>query len=553
MIVKNETPVIRRCLDSLKGLIDCWVIVDTGSTDGTQAMIREQMADIPGQVIERPWVDFEHNRSEALALARGKADFVLIIDADEMLELDPGFAWPELSADAYLFEMRSGGIAYYKVQLVRDALDWSYKSVLHEYIYCEGPRIETRMQGLRTLRFPDGARARDPLTYRKDAVVLEGALLSEPDNSRYMFYLAQSYRDAGEPLLAIDRYEKRAAMGGWIEEVWYSLYQIASLKKASGAPWAEVSEAYLRAFQAKPDRAEPLYQIGFHHQGKREFALADLYFQRALAIPFPVDDQLFVEKAIYDSLLPLEAAVAAYYCGDHAAAIDINNRLLASPDTPPGLIDQVIRNRQFSLDVLNPRQGAPPTAANRIRVCVPFTDAGPHLDNCVESLMVQEGADFTAVFYDNGSSRDHSAKIPLEDPRFRLMRADAPITVGDALRQSAAGAEPNEILFLLEGANWLAEVDTLARVDRFFNAYGCAAMYGQYRYSNGVLGLAMPFASPDDMEGRPPMSVQPLAVRAKVLDELLEGEVSPLALLRQAGLSRSRFNDDVLVVWNLEA
>ena len=68
MIVKNEAHVIRRCLDSVRPFIDCWVIVDTGSTDGTQELIREVMRDIPGELRERPWKNFAHNRNEALSL-----------------------------------------------------------------------------------------------------------------------------------------------------------------------------------------------------------------------------------------------------------------------------------------------------------------------------------------------------------------------------------------------------------------------------------------------------------------------------------------------------
>ena len=72
MIVKNEAHVIRRCLDSVRPFIDRWVIVDTGSTDGTQEIIRTHMRDLPGELHERPWRDFGTNRSEALALARGQ-------------------------------------------------------------------------------------------------------------------------------------------------------------------------------------------------------------------------------------------------------------------------------------------------------------------------------------------------------------------------------------------------------------------------------------------------------------------------------------------------
>jgi glycosyltransferase involved in cell wall biosynthesis len=66
------------------------VIVDTGSTDGTQELIREALADLPGALIERPWVDFAHNRNEALAAARGRCDYILLIDADDTVAFDGG-------------------------------------------------------------------------------------------------------------------------------------------------------------------------------------------------------------------------------------------------------------------------------------------------------------------------------------------------------------------------------------------------------------------------------------------------------------------------------
>ena len=83
MIVKNETAVLKRSLGSVRGLVDSWCIVDTGSTDGTQDMVRELMADIPGELHERPWVDFAHNRSEALELSRPLGEYSLMLDADD--------------------------------------------------------------------------------------------------------------------------------------------------------------------------------------------------------------------------------------------------------------------------------------------------------------------------------------------------------------------------------------------------------------------------------------------------------------------------------------
>ena len=171
MIVKNESHVISRCLGSVLPLLDAWVIVDTGSTDGTQQSVQTFLSHLPGELIERPWINFAHNRSESLRLARGRADYLLVIDADEVLELSPGFKLPTLTADAYDFEMLSIHLTYYKTQLVRESLAWRYQGVVHEYICTAGETEPTRerLPGVRTLRIPDGARAKDPLTYRRDA------------------------------------------------------------------------------------------------------------------------------------------------------------------------------------------------------------------------------------------------------------------------------------------------------------------------------------------------------------------------------------------------
>src|ERR1700722_12923400 len=103
MIVKDEKDVITRCLSSTLPVIDYWVIVDTGSTDGTQKIIKDYMKEkgVPGDLYERPWVNFEHNRNEAIELARDKADYLFFIDADEFMKYDDDFKLPALDKDFY--------------------------------------------------------------------------------------------------------------------------------------------------------------------------------------------------------------------------------------------------------------------------------------------------------------------------------------------------------------------------------------------------------------------------------------------------------------------
>jgi hypothetical protein len=198
MIVKNERHALLRCLESARRLIDHWIIIDTGSLDATQDLIRDALRDIPGSLIERPWRNFGHNRSESIALARDCSDYLLTLDADEYFDMDADFKWEHLTQDVYDFLVESSGTNYSRIQLVRSSLPWRYEGVLHEYITCDRGHTQARMHGVRTIRLLEGARSRDPLTYRNDSLLLEEAIQQDPTNTRNMFYLAQSYRDASE-------------------------------------------------------------------------------------------------------------------------------------------------------------------------------------------------------------------------------------------------------------------------------------------------------------------------------------------------------------------
>ena len=132
MIVKNEAHVIKRCLGSVKPWIDHWTIVDTGSNDGTQSLVREVLCDIPGSLFERPWIDFSVNRSESIALASPFSDYLLIIDADDTLEVESKFAFPLLSRDAYTLTVHDAGHLYRRLHIIRTSLPWRYEGVLHQ-------------------------------------------------------------------------------------------------------------------------------------------------------------------------------------------------------------------------------------------------------------------------------------------------------------------------------------------------------------------------------------------------------------------------------------
>jgi len=349
MIVRNEAHVIHELVASVAPHIDNWVIVDTGSTDGTQDVVRRLMAErgLPGELFERPWRDFGHNRSDALALAQGRGDYIWVIDADDTLVGAIDFTG--LTADAYGLRIRDRS-TYWRLQLFRDGVPWRYEGVLHERAVCDVPHTRQRLEGdyhVQSRRL--GERNQDPRKYARDAEILQAEVDRNPEDRRAVFYLAQSYRDAGDVARAKRWYERRAAMGGWAEEVFVSLLMVAQAGEVLGEPWPDVQDAYLRAWNFRPSRAEPLYEIARRHRVAGQHQIGHLFAERAARIPLPVQDELFVPGEIYAWRALDEQAVCASWIGRMPECFAICRRLLASADLPAADRGRIAANRDLAV------------------------------------------------------------------------------------------------------------------------------------------------------------------------------------------------------------
>ena len=350
MIVRNETAVIERCLASVRGHIDAWVVVDTGSTDDTQAKIREALKGIPGALHERPWRNFGSNRSEAVSLAyQSGCDYFLFIDADDVLLTPPDFQWAALTHHAYEMWLNYGTYRYVRQVLVSAKLRWQWMGVLHEYPEATPAatsigRLEQPQIGAST----EGARSSNPNKYECDAALLLSAFAVEPDNTRYLFYLAQSYRDAGKLDDALTAYDRRAVAGGWEEEAWVSQLEAARLRERLGRPVGEIHMAYLAVFERRPTRAEPLADLARVLRVRQAFAQAYLYAKHAASLIQP-DDRLFIEADCYAWRALDELAVAAYWTDRFAECAAVCDDLLARNVVPERELDRINANRNFAI------------------------------------------------------------------------------------------------------------------------------------------------------------------------------------------------------------
>ena len=231
-------------------------------------------------------------------MCRGKADFVWVIDADDLLvgHIDLN----KLEADSYL--LRFGvDFVYWRQQIFRSNRRWKYEGVVHEHpVSLDEGTTRSRLEGdyrIESRRLGDRNRKADK--YERDCELLLEVLEQNPDDGRTVFYLAQSYYDAGDYRSALQTYSRCVEMGGWDEQVFYAHLRVGMCLDALSEPWKRVHDAFARCWQFRPSRAEPLYQIAMHQRIAGRYEIGYHLAKRAQAIPFPEEDVLFIAADVY--------------------------------------------------------------------------------------------------------------------------------------------------------------------------------------------------------------------------------------------------------------
>jgi FkbM family methyltransferase len=427
MIVRNETANLARCLDALVDHIDCWIIGDTGSSDGTQDFITSFFAarKKPGELHSFPFGNFEQARNAALDRARASPlgfDYLLFADADmELVVEDRGFR-DRLDAPGYSLLQRAGsGLAYWNTRLLHRKAGGRYRGVTHEYLDVAAGVKELR--GAWYKDHADGSNRADK--FERDIRLLTEALEQEPDNRRHWFYLAQSYRDAGRTTEAAQAYAKRAEMGGWDEEAWNARLQEARCLHGLGDD-AGFVRAALTAFNQRPQRAEPLYDLSRYYREKGMNDASALFSEAGLAIKRPEHDILFLEENVYATGLVEEYSIAANYARDPARkdrGFAACNWLAINRSVPGGTGELARSNMFFYLEPANAM--LPSFVAHPVRFSLPdgYRPLNPSIARRGEQLvMVQRAANYTVT--QDGLQYRTQDGAPIETRNFLLHLSD---------------------------------------------------------------------------------------------------------------------------------
>ena len=326
---KNEEHCIQNTLESVYKHIDYWVVCDTGSTDRTCEIVKNFFEEkgIPGELHVDEWVGFDHNKSLMMERAKDKTDYVLHLDADDLLINGLDFGKNDIGDDAYFMNVTRGTLKWMALIIFNNRLTWRFCGVAHTTIKCKEKESFTTKDISNRNSYVSGegigSRAFDPKKFLYDAEKLKkqffDTLLSDPDNlnSRSAFYTGQSYQDYGMLEEAIKWYKLYTKLDvTWFEEIFECNMRIAYCMMKLNYNLSDIESQMSLAINIEPDRAEPYYFMGKHCNEIGEYEKAYNYLRAAKSRDYKSVKEkyrLFIQETMYGIYNNDELSVSCFW------------------------------------------------------------------------------------------------------------------------------------------------------------------------------------------------------------------------------------------------
>lgn len=292
MIARNEEEFLAQCLDSVEGVADEIVLVDTGSQDRTVEIAHRYGA----RVFHRPWDgSFANARNAALREARGK--WIMVLDADEAIY--PGQArtirgltekseigWYFFRTISFESESSSNHVEHLNLRLFPNSPAYAYRGNIHEHLEAEGEKPPAVALGsIRVAHYGYLDRVFSAKNkHQRNIEAILGALAQNPEDHFQLYNLANAYYAAEQFDKAVEAYDRFEAMCPDRERLLsaYTLKAASLLHLGNAARAVEVIENLLKITTRFPDA---YYILGAAHHRLGRLDEAEAALKKAIETP----------------------------------------------------------------------------------------------------------------------------------------------------------------------------------------------------------------------------------------------------------------------------
>ncbi|GMK44117.1 beta 1,4 glucosyltransferase [Paenibacillus glycanilyticus] len=352
LIVRNEEDVLARCLDSVKGIADEIIVVDTGSLDRT----KEIASDYTPKIYDFEWID-HFAAARNFAFGKATCEYILWLDADDIFKEEDQVKLLELKSSLST-EVDTVSMFYNLTQdetgqvinrlrrnrLVKRSRNFRWIGAVHEYLEVYGvasasdiavTHASTRHDSERNLRIYEQRLAK-------------GEELSPRD----LYYYANELKDHSLNERAVHFYGLFLQSNkGWVEDNIAACGKLADCYEALGNQELALESA-LRSFSYGSPKADNCCRIGYYHLQKGSYETAAFWYESALRAPRQ-DEAWSMQNTSCSTWLPhLQLCVCYDKLGEWLKAYEHNEIARAyRPDHP-----SVQHNKTYLEGLLLPAQ-----------------------------------------------------------------------------------------------------------------------------------------------------------------------------------------------------
>ena len=314
MIVKNAGDSFEDVLTQNLPIIDRWTILDTGSTDNTISIINKVLVGKKkGKLYTEPFKNFKDSRNKCLELAGKESKFLIMLDDTYIVKEDLrtflNIVRGDQFSNSFSLYIKSNDTEYASNRIIKSDSNLRYIYKMHEVITPVN-NVNIIIPINRSYIFDFRSDYMEKRTMNRknyDLQILFEMLKEDPNDSRTLYYIAQTYNLIENPELSLEYYLKRVnhPNEGFIQEKVDACFEAARISNFTlNRPWKECEELYLRCFNLDKTRPESLYFVGIHYYLEKKYEIAYDYLQKAFKIGYPIHCQYSLKPSISYFYIP---------------------------------------------------------------------------------------------------------------------------------------------------------------------------------------------------------------------------------------------------------
>lgn len=311
MIVKNSGDILRECLQKNKSYIDYWTIVDTGSTDNTPDIIREEMKDIPGQLHFCEFTTFAETRNKAFDLAKKKCKYMIVLDDSYELANPTELRNYLKKANANIINLKIGTLTngimndlYYSNRISKSSSGERYMYRVHEILTAKKQEYVDEKKFYIIDHKNEEHKHRSTARFKRD---IEFLLLDQqdfPNEPRIVYYLALTSFLLGKTEDAVKYNKKLLGMTNIKEFTFHAEYNLILMDYQKTTDTQKYEKKLLELQKRHTNRAEPSYKLAASLYRNGNLEQLDKIMNNLIKIAMPELSMTSLDYEIYKFSIP---------------------------------------------------------------------------------------------------------------------------------------------------------------------------------------------------------------------------------------------------------